>query len=126
MENLNDLETLLARAMGHALDWRLGLPERKVAPAASTESVHEALCELGGVPAEGQPPAQVLEELVRYAQPGLTAMSGPRFFGWVTGGTLASALAADWLTSAWDQNAGPASGAPAAAAFELQALRWVV
>ncbi|HEU4583766.1 MAG TPA: pyridoxal-dependent decarboxylase [Polyangiaceae bacterium] len=125
MENLNDLEALLGRAAHCALDWRRGLPERRVAPA-STESVHEALRALGGVPEQGQPPAQVLEELVRLAEPGLTAMSGPRFFGWVTGGTLASALAADWLTSTWDQNAGPASGAPAAAAFELAALRWVV
>src|SRR6185295_8114157 len=80
---------------------------------------------LGGIPEAGLPAAQVLEELVQLAAPGLTAMSGPRFFGWVTGGTLASALAADWLTATWDQNAGPASGAPAAAAFELVALRWV-
>lgn len=126
MENLNDLERLLARTAEHAGNWRRGLPERHVAPAVPTESVHEALCALGALPAEGQPPARVLEELVRLAEPGLTAMSGPRFFGWVTGGTLPSALAADWLTSTWDQNAGPVSGAPAAAAFELVALRWVV
>ena len=126
MEKLSDLEQLLARVAEHALSWRGGLPERHVAPSASTESVHEALCALGGAPAEGLPPAQVIDELVRLAEPGLTAMSGPRFFGWVTGGTLASALAADWLTSTWDQNAGPANGAPAAAAFELVALRWVV
>jgi glutamate/tyrosine decarboxylase-like PLP-dependent enzyme len=80
----------------------------------------------GSVPVEGSRPEAVLEELVRVAGPGLTAMSGPRFFGWVTGGTLPAALAADWLTSVWDQNAGPAAGAPAASAFELTALRWVV
>jgi glutamate/tyrosine decarboxylase-like PLP-dependent enzyme len=126
MENLNDLEQLLLGAAERAVSWRRGLPARHVAPSASAESVHEALCALGAAPAEGQSPARVLEELVRLAEPGLSAMSGPRFFGWVTGGTLASALAADWLTSTWDQNAGPASGAPAAAAFELVALRWVV
>jgi glutamate/tyrosine decarboxylase-like PLP-dependent enzyme len=75
---------------------------------------------------EGRSAEQVVEELVRVATPGLTAMSGPRFFGWVVGGTLPAALAADWLTSVWDQNAGPAAGAPAATAFELTALRWVV
>ena len=86
----------------------------------------ETLAGMGAVPDEGIPPDAVLEELVRVAGPGLTAMSGPRFFGWVTGGTLPAALAADWMTSVWDQNAGPAAGAPAASAFELSALRWVV
>jgi glutamate/tyrosine decarboxylase-like PLP-dependent enzyme len=126
MENPRDLEELLARTSEHALAWRRSLGTRAVAAAASTDSVHAELLALGGVPAHGRAPAQVLEELVRLAEPGLTAMSGPRFFGWVTGGTLASALAADWLTATWDQNAGPATGAPAAAAFELVALRWVV
>jgi len=125
MESSGDLEAVLARAAEHAFAYRRSLETRPVAAASATESVHEQLSALGGVPEAGLPAAQVLEELVRLAAPGLTAMSGPRFFGWVTGGTLASALAADWLTATWDQNAGPATGAPAAAAFELVALRWV-
>lgn len=125
MGNPGDLQELLARTAEHALAYRRSLTTRPVAAAASTESVYEQLSALGAVPEAGLPAALVLEELVQLATPGLTAMSGPRFFGWVTGGTLASALAADWLTATWDQNAGPASGAPAAAAFELVALRWV-
>jgi glutamate/tyrosine decarboxylase-like PLP-dependent enzyme len=85
----------------------------------------ELLAQTPSLPSQGRSAAQVLEELVQVAGPGLTAMSGPRFFGWVTGGTLPAALAADWMTSVWDQNAGPSAGAPAAAAFELTALRWV-
>jgi len=126
MGDPTDQQALLARALEHALNYRRSLGTRAVAAAASTETVYDQLTALGGMPAEGTAPSLVLEELVRLATPGLTAMSGPRFFGWVTGGTLPAALAADWLTSAWDQNAGPATGAPAAAAFELVALRWVV
>jgi glutamate/tyrosine decarboxylase-like PLP-dependent enzyme len=121
-----DLEPLLRRTLEHGLAYRQALAERTVAASAATEVVCEQLTQAGGMPEQGLPALEVLEELVRLASPGLTAMSGPRFFGWVTGGTLPSALAADWLTSVWDQNAGPASGAPAASAFEIVALRWVV
>jgi len=58
--------------------------------------------------------------------PGLTAMPSGRFFGWVIGGALPAALAADWLTSAWDQNAGSATGTPAAAAVERVVIRWIL
>jgi glutamate/tyrosine decarboxylase-like PLP-dependent enzyme len=78
------------------------------------------------LPEDGCSAQQVLNEMVEMATPGLTAMSGPRFFGWVTGGSLPAAVGADWLTSIWDQNAGQAMGAPAAAAFEASSLRWVV
>jgi glutamate/tyrosine decarboxylase-like PLP-dependent enzyme len=88
--------------------------------------MQRALDALDRLPVDGCSPQQVLNELVEVATRGLTAMSGPRFFGWVTGGTLPAAVAADWLTSIWDQNAGAAMGAPAAAAFEAASLRWVV
>ncbi len=124
MTDPDALEALLTRTVQHALAYRRSLAERPVAASASAEAMLEGLA--APLPELGTPAQQVLEQLVQSAGPGLTAMSGPRFFGWVTGGTLPSALAADWLTSVWDQNAGPASGAPAAAAFELLALRWVV
>ncbi|HET9954366.1 MAG TPA: pyridoxal-dependent decarboxylase, partial [Polyangiaceae bacterium] len=66
------------------------------------------------------------QELVEWAEPGLASMASPRFFGWVTGGSLPAAVAADWLTSAWDQNAGPSSATPSSCAFESCALSWVV
>src|SRR5688572_18319507 len=123
MSDPDPLQQLLEQTVQHALAYRRSLAERPVAAIATADALLAALA--APLPEAGVPAAQVVEELVASAGPGLTAMSGPRFFGWVTGGTLPSALAADWLTSVWDQNAGPASGAPAAAAFELLALRWV-
>jgi glutamate/tyrosine decarboxylase-like PLP-dependent enzyme len=126
MASDNHWEQLLQAALGHALAYRRSLPVRSVAAPASTTTLLERVGAGNPLPDEGMAPHAVLDELVRLAEPGITAMSGPRFFGWVTGGTLPAALAADWMTSTWDQNAGPAQGAPAAAAFELAALRWCV
>jgi len=120
-----DWDALLGAALGHAASYRGSLGARPVAAAASTEAVFEALNALGPLQDGARAPEQVLEELVALASPGITAMAGPRFFGWVTGGTLPAALAADWMTTAWDQNAGPATGAPAANAFEVAAVRWL-
>jgi glutamate/tyrosine decarboxylase-like PLP-dependent enzyme len=119
-------ERLLDLARDHALAYRRSLPTRRVAASATTESMQRALEGMDRLPEDGCSAEQVLNEIVELATPGVTAMSGPRFFGWVTGGTLAAAVGADWLTSIWDQNAGPATGAPAAAAFEAASLRWVV
>jgi glutamate/tyrosine decarboxylase-like PLP-dependent enzyme len=117
---------LLSATLERAVEYRLSLASRPAGAALSTEAVLERLDALGPLPLEGKAAHGVLAELVTLATPGITSMAGPRFFGWVTGGTLPVALAADWMTSAWDQNAGPAAGAPAASAFEMQALRWVV
>ena len=62
---------------------------------------------------------------MRTVEPGLTRMPSGRFFGWVIGGGLPSAIAADWLTSVWDQNTGSADGTPAAAAIDHVVLRWL-
>jgi glutamate/tyrosine decarboxylase-like PLP-dependent enzyme len=118
-------EALLGAALRHAATYRRTLAARPARAEATTETMLEALDALGAMPLEGRSAGDVLDELVERATPGITSMAGPRFFGWVTGGTLPAALAADWMTSAWDQNAGPATGAPAAIAFELCGLRWL-
>jgi len=67
----------------------------------------------------------VLNELVSGVKGGITDSTGGRFFGWVIGGSLPAALAADWLTSVWDQNAGLYACAPAASVVEETAGRWL-
>ena len=67
---------------------------------------------------EGVPAEQVISELIHDVEGGLIGSAGGRFFGWVIGGTLPAAMAADWMTSAWDQNAGLYACAPAAAVVE--------
>jgi glutamate/tyrosine decarboxylase-like PLP-dependent enzyme len=70
-------------------------------------------------------PKDVIEELVRDTEGGLIGSSSGRFFGWVIGGTLPTALAADWLTSAWDQNAASNLTAPAEAVVEEVCGDWM-
>ena len=77
-------------------------------------------------PEHGASPIAVIEELATKADPGLHAMAGPRFFGWVIGASHPVGLAADWLTSAWGQNCGNHEATPAAAAAEDVAARWLL
>jgi glutamate/tyrosine decarboxylase-like PLP-dependent enzyme len=109
----------------YAQKYRASLSERAVAAPADSQAIARKLSELEPLRQEGKSALECIRELVELAEPGITAMSGPRFAGWVVGGTLSAALAADWLTSTWDQNAGVGEGAPAATAFENAALTWV-
>lgn len=79
-----------------------------------------------GLPDRPTDPIVVVDELARLAEPGLMAIGSGRFFGWVMGGTLPAALAADWLVSAWDQNNGLRYATPAAAAIEERAGAWIL
>jgi glutamate/tyrosine decarboxylase-like PLP-dependent enzyme len=118
-----DWTALLERTFALAIGHLHGLPERPVAPRQGPGALLAAFER--PVPDEPSDPIAVVDELARLADPGLTAMPGGRFFGWVIGGGLPAAVAADWLTTVWDQNAGSAEGTPAAAAVEQVALRWV-
>ena len=68
----------------------------------------------------------MIEELVAAAEPGLVGTQSPRYFGFVIGGALDAAIAADWLTSAWDQNGAAYPGGPAAAVAEEVACEWLL
>ncbi len=118
-----DARPLFDRTSRIAADFLDGLPERGVAPQSDAAAMLAALDE--PLQALSTEPGAVLEELVRKVEPGLTAMPSGRFFGWVIGGALPVAIAADWLTSVWDQNTGSGEATPAAAAIEHVVLRWV-
>src|SRR5690606_27237193 len=79
----------------------------------------------GPVPERGSTPTEVVAELIELATPGLLASAGPRYFGFVVGGSVDAALAADLLTSGWDQVAFNEALSPAALAFEDVAGSWL-
>ncbi|MEP6630334.1 MAG: aminotransferase class V-fold PLP-dependent enzyme [Lapillicoccus sp.] len=119
----DDYAKALDRAHAHALAWLDSLDTRRIGP---TEDADHLLARLGGPLAEqGDDPAAVVD-LLASAEPGLMAIGSGRFFGWVMGGTQPAALAADWLVSAWDQNAGMRPATPAVAALEEAAGAWLL
>lgn len=114
----------LERAHAHAVEWLASIPTRPVGPRqTASELVTRFAAPLPDHPTDA---AEVVDELARLAEPGLMAMPSGRFFGWVIGGTLPSALAADWLVSAWDQNGGLRFATPATAAIEEAAGGWLL
>ncbi len=113
---------LLERTAALAADFYRRLPERPIGPAPASQILAAFARPVPDEPCE---PQAVIDELVRLADPGLTAMPSGRFFGWVIGGGLPAAVAADWLTAVWDQNAGSPDITPSAAAVEQVALDWV-
>src|SRR5687768_12523972 len=117
-------EEALARAAAHARDWISSVPNRHIGPLRSADELASALG--GPLPAEGRDPADVVDELAAGVEPGLMAIGSGRFYGWVMGGTLPAGLAADWMVSAWDQNAGMRFATPGVAAVEEVAGRWLL
>lgn len=114
----------LDRAVVHSRTWLESLADRSLPPRADANTVGTALG--GPLPAGPTDAAEVVDLLVEHVEPGLMAMPSGRFFGWVTGGSHPAALAADWLTSAWDQNAGLRYATPGVVAAEEVAAGWLL
>lgn len=99
------------------------ISSRRVCPSADAV---RALNQLdGGFPEEPAPPSEVVDLLDRLAAPATMGAGSGRYFGFVNGGVLPTALAADWMVSAWGQNAALRIMSPAGTALEETALRWV-
>ncbi|HEX5828252.1 MAG TPA: aminotransferase class V-fold PLP-dependent enzyme [Candidatus Limnocylindrales bacterium] len=114
----------LERAHVHATAFLASLGEPPVGTSATLEQLRARFG--GPLPDAPADPASVVDELAANAEGGLIRSAGPRFFGFVIGGGVPASLAADWLTSAWDQNAGLYVIGPAAAVAEEVAGAWLV
>jgi glutamate/tyrosine decarboxylase-like PLP-dependent enzyme len=117
------LKELLESAADRAARYLAEIQERPVAPAQDAVRALEALRE--PLPDGQSDPADVLALLDELGSPATTAMAGPRFFGFVIGGALPAALAANWLATAWDQNVAFRTPTPGAAVLEEVALGWL-
>ena len=117
---------LLRHAADIAIDYRESLPERRVGAAPGLTADHLRRRLGGPLPAGPTDPRVVIDDLVEGVDPGLIAISGPRYYGFVMGGSVPASLAADWLTSAWDQNVGLYLATPAASVVEEVVADWLL
>ncbi|HVM02200.1 MAG TPA: pyridoxal-dependent decarboxylase [Acidimicrobiales bacterium] len=120
---MDELDALLHRAASVAAAYRASLPERPVRAAAGADELRLAFG--GPLPDGPTRAAEVVASLAAAADPGLVATAGPRYFGFVTGGSLDAAVAADVLAAGWDQCAFNAVLSPAATAAEEAAGGWL-
>src|SRR5687768_14147742 len=120
----SDLRKLLEATTERSVRYLESLPTRRVSPSP------EAVAGLSrfDVPLQQEPmsPGAVLGELDQIGSPATMAMAGPRFFGFVIGGSLPAAIAANWLATAWDQNTGLFNSTPGTSALEEVALKWLL
>jgi glutamate/tyrosine decarboxylase-like PLP-dependent enzyme len=117
-------DRLLDRAHLHAHRFLSTIDDRHVGTTATRQTLLDALG--GPLPEHPTEPAAVIDRLASAADPGIVATAGPRYFGFVTGGSHPAAVGADWLLSAWDQNAALYVMSPAAAVIEDVAAGWVL
>jgi glutamate/tyrosine decarboxylase-like PLP-dependent enzyme len=121
---MDDTRELLRHTADVAASFLDGVADRPVGRPVAVEVLRAALG--GPLPERSTEPAAVIDALAAAAEPGLVATAGPRYFGFVVGGALPTAVAADWLTSTWDQNAGLYVLSPAAAVVEETVAAWLV
>lgn len=115
------MKEILTEAASRAIHYLQGLESRGVAPTPAAVAGLRAFD--APLPAKSTNPADTLRLL---DEVGSTAMAGPRFFGFVIGGSLPVTLAANWLAGAWDQNSAYYRATPSTAFIEQVALRWLL
>ena len=113
----------LKRAAELAAEYIESFDHRKVSEQVDPETLRKRLHK--ELTPDGLPPLQVIDELARDARDGLLNSASGRFFGWVIGGGIPVSIAADWLTSAWDQNAAAYACSPSAAIIEDVVAIWL-
>jgi glutamate/tyrosine decarboxylase-like PLP-dependent enzyme len=118
------LEVALQRAARHGIRYRADVAKGPQRPRKSYFEMLQTFSE--SLPESGADPAALIDRLAQDAEPGLHAMTGPRFFGWVIGASHPMGVAADWLASAWGQNTGNHVATPAASAVEAVAAGWLL
>lgn len=123
---MTDPETraLLDQVSAYAGGFLESLRERPVGSSATLEDMRAALD--SPLPVDGLDAGTLIKELATAAEPGLVATPSGRFFGFVIGGAIPGTVAADWLTSVWDQNAGLFVASPAAAVAEEVVGKWLM
>ncbi|MBD5785020.1 aspartate aminotransferase family protein [Cellulosimicrobium terreum] len=121
---MTQTDDALHRAHEHATTWLGSLATRPVPPQATVDEVVAALGT--DLPEGPTPAAEVVDLLASACGPGLTAMPSGRFYGMVIGGSHPAALAADWLTSVWDQNSALRTVTPAHTAVEDVTSAWLL
>jgi glutamate/tyrosine decarboxylase-like PLP-dependent enzyme len=124
MGDIEEGEAALEQAARAAIAYRRWVASAERTPVADYAAMLAVFA--GPTPEAGGDGAAIVEELARLATPGIRAMTGPRFFGWVIGASHPTGVAADWLTAAWGQNAGNIVAAPAASAVEAVAAGWLL
>jgi len=123
MQTDDPLLRVLTLAQHEAFSFLSNLDRAPVGATVDVESLRQQLTK--PLTKTGLPPEQVITELVSDVAGGLIGSTGGRFFAWVIGGSVPAALAADWLTSTWDQNAALYATSPAAAVVEEVAGLWL-
>ena len=116
-------DELLRRAAVHADTYLQDIRDRHVAATLTGEELRTMLS--APLAEEGSDPHAVIDALARAGRNGTVATQGPRYFGFVIGGSAPAATAADWLVSAWDQNACVFVMSPLAAVVEQIVAGWV-
>ena len=118
------MRQLLQQTAERAISYLENLGDRSVAPSADAVAKLATLDQ--PLNEQPTPPEQVIDSLDEFGSPATMAMAGPRFFGFVIGGSLPVTLAANWLAGAWDQNTGLYTPTPATAQLEQVALSWLL